>query len=416
MKKVFCGHIGQCQICSHRRLTTVLSLGHEPPVHGHITKEKLNTPEITYPLNFCRCGTCGLLQLDYAVDPKILFSEDYPYLTGMTNMLVKNFRALANSLVADYKLTAGDLVVDIGANDGTLLQGFKEKGIQVLGVEPTDAALTAQKRGIPMIRNFFTKGTADYILKKFGPAKIITATNMFAHVNNPFEFLSGIKKLLTEEGVFVSESQYLMDILEKLEIDTIYHEHLRYYSLKPMQKLFDVNGFTLTDAERIDAAGGSIRVWAVKHKARISKRVKNLIQKEEAAGMYDRKTWENFAQKAISVKQDLIALLIVCKKEGAHIVGIGAPGRSNTLLNFFKIDSHLLDYAAERRGSPKIGLLTPGMHIPIFDEQKVLKEQPEYALLLSWHIGTELAKKLRTLGYKGKFIMPLPKPRILSNI
>lgn len=413
-QKPLYGRIRRCQICFGPNLKIILSLGHQPPVHSHVTAEKLHEPEITYPLNFCRCSRCGLLQLDYAVDPKILFSREYPYLTGMTKMLVRNFRELTSLLSERYRLAPRDLAIDIGSNDGTLLKGFREKGIRVLGVEPTQAARAAIKDGIPTLQNFFTKKAASAIRKKHGKAKIITATNIFAHVNNLFEFLAGIRELLTDDGVFVSESQYLLDIIEKLEFDTIYHEHLRFYSLKPLVKLFTLAGLNLVDAERISVAGGSIRVYATKGKERSSRRVRDIIRREVITGLYDQKRLKSFASKARSAKHKLLALILECKKRGARIVGIGAPARSNTLLGFAKIDSDVLDYNAERKGSPKIGLFTPGTHIPVVDEARVFREQPEYALVLSWHIGGELIKKLRESGYRGKFIMPLPEPRIIS--
>ncbi len=410
------GHITECQICGKNDLVTILELGHQPPVHSHLTAAKLNDPETTYPLNFCRCTSCGLLQLDYIGDPKIIFSLEYPYQTGMTNMLIRNFRALADSVTANYNLGSSDLVVDIGSNDGTLLAGFKEKGTKVLGIEPTDIAKIANEANIETIQAYFDEGIAQEARKKYGPAKIITCTNAYAHIYNLYEITAGIKTMLADDGVFISESQYLMDIIENLEVDTIYHEHLRFYALKPLITLFDKAGFTLVDAERITAAGGSIRVYAMKGNHPVSDRVRELIAKEEAAGLYDEKTLQNFAQRAIAARHKLLALLLDCKKQGARIVGIGAPARSNTLLGFAKIDKTILEYACERGGSPKIGLYTPGTHLPIKDEKQLFEDQPEYALMLSWHIGEELMKKLRELGYKGKFIMPLPEPRIVDTI
>lgn len=410
------GHITKCQICSHDGLETILPLGYHPPIHSHIDSKKIHEPEITYPLNLCRCPNCELLQLDYIGDPKVIFPPEYPYQTGLTNMLVRNFRSLADLLTEKYSLSSKDLVIDIGSNDGTLLQGFKDKGVKVLGVEPTDVAQIANKNGIETIQNYFDKETADAIIKKHGKAKIITATNVFAHINNIPELMRNIGEVLDKEGVFISESQYLVDIIEKLEFDTIYHEHLRFYSLKPLAKLFSLNGFTLVDAERITAAGGSIRAYAMKGERTQSEQVKELIAAEEKSGIYNISVLKKFADRVMQAKYNLVALLLNCKKAGARIVGLGAAGRSNTLLNFTKIDNTILDYNCEKKGSPKIGLFAPGSHIPIVDEEKLFQEQPEYLLVLSWHIGEELMKKIRQLGYKGKFIMPLPEPRIIEHI
>lgn len=410
------GHIVRCQICSAPNLKTVLSLGHHAPVHSHLTKEQLLEGEMTYPLNLVRCAECGLFQLDYIGDPEVIFPPEYPYQTGLTNMLIRNFRELANLLTKKYKLNSNDLIVDIGSNDGTLLQGFKEEGIRVLGIEPTNIAKIANENNIPTIQEYFTKETANNIVSKHGKAKIVTLTNAFAHINNLFEIMEGIDLILSDDGVFISESQYILDAVEKTAFDTIYHEHLRFYSLKPLKKLFSLTGFSMIDAERIGAAGGSIRVYAMKGKHKTSSRAEKLIEKEDEARLYDDGTLKKFKTNAIRIKQDLMRILLNCKKEGAEIVSIGAPARGSSFLNFIKIDNTILDYACEKKGSPKIGLFTPGTHIPIVDEEKLFEEQPKYALILSWHIGEELMKLMRKFGYKGKFIMPLPKPRIIDEI
>lgn len=415
-KKSSSRHIGpvtKCQICGNTKLQTVLSLGHQPVVQEYLTGEQLRHGEATYPLSLCFCSRCGLTQLEYIPDPEIVFPKTYPYRTGMTNMLIRNFRALAETLDEKYHFKPKDLIIDIGSNDGTLLQGFKEKGMRVLGIEPTDAAKVANKNKIPTIQKFFDTKTAAAVVKKYGTARIVAATNVFAHINNVPQLMANIKTVLAKDGVFVSESQYLMDIIEKLEFDTVYHEHLRFYGLKPLAYLFAKAGMSIVDAERISAAGGSIRVYAMKGKHAPSARVKELMKKENEAGLYDIKKLREFAAAAVGAKHELLRVLIHCKQTGARIVGIGSPARSNTLLGFAKIDEQLLDYAVERAGSPKIGMFTPGTHIPVVDEEKLFQDQPEYALMLSWHIGPELMEKLRTAGYRGKFIMPLPKPEIM---
>ncbi|MDP2709100.1 MAG: class I SAM-dependent methyltransferase [bacterium] len=414
LKKFNIGHIDKCQICSNNNLKTILTFGHQPIVQSYLTEKQLHEAEATYPLNFCFCPACGLAQLDYIPDPKLVFPKNYPYRTGLTDMLIRNFRELADTLEKKYQLKNTDLIIDIGCNDGTLLQGFKDKGMRVLGIEPTDAAKDARRKGIPAIQEYFNEKIARLAAKKYGRAKIITLTNVFAHINNVHEIMRGVKVLLGDGGIFVTESQYMLSMMRELELDTIYHEHLRFYSLKPLKKLFSLTGFTLVDAEKISAAGGSIRVYAQKGKHAVSARVEKQISAEEKAGLYDIEALRRYGQKMIGAKNKLMALLIKCKREKTAIAGIGSPGRSNTLLNFVKINDQLLDYTCEKTGSPKIGLFTPGMHIPVVDEKRLLRDQPDYALVLSWHIGEELMKKLRRLGYKGKFIMPLPEPRIIK--
>lgn len=412
-REAACTPILECQICHNQNLEEVVSLGHQAPVHAHLTPKALNSQEVFYPLNLQRCGECGLLQLGHVVDPHILFPPEYPYFTGLTNMLVNNFRTLAEILITRQSLDPGDLVVDIGSNDGTLLQGFKDKGMRVLGIEPTAVAEVARQKGIPTIRGFFADELVPRILEKEGPAKLVTATNVFAHINNLQALLKNIKTLLDEKGLFVSESQYLLDMVEKSALDTIYHEHLRYYSLLPLMKLFDHFGMSVVDAERIPAAGGSIRVYAAKGKQPTSERALKIVENEKEEGLYDEELYKKWAGNLLQVRHRLQKLLLDIRLQGGRIAGIGAPGRSNTLLQFMKLDSGMIEYACEKKGSPKIGLLTPGTHIPIVDEEVLFRKQPEFGFLLSWHIGEELMKKFRQLGFRGRFIVPLPEPKVI---
>jgi hypothetical protein len=287
--------------------------------------------------------------------------------------------------------------------------------MKVVGVEPTRAARVANKNGIKTYEEFFTLGSAKKVVAKHGKAKVITATNVFAHIDDTPKLIRAVKAMMGKDSVFVSESQYLADIVEKLEFDTVYHEHLRFYALKPLMRLAKDAGMSIVDAERIDAAGGSIRVYMKTGTHKPAARVAEILKEEEALGLYDTKTLRAFGERVISAKNDLLALLLSVKKTGATIAGVSSAARSNTLLGFTKINTHLVSYAGEKKGSPKIGLYTPGTHIPVVDEEQIFKEQPSYALILSWHIGEELMRIYRKLGYKGKFIMPLPTPRIIDN-
>jgi len=284
------GYQDKCQNCENNKLIPILSLGHLPPCHAHLTKESLKQSETTFPLNIVYCSECNLIQLDYIVDPKVIFYPDYPYFTGVTNMLVRNFMQLAESTIKKFDLKENDLVIDIGSNDGTLLKGFKKKKMKVLGVEPTKVANVAIKNGIPTLNEFFTKNTVNKILKNHGKAKVVTATNVFAHIPNSKELVNNIKEILTDDGVFISESQYFFDTVEKLQFDCIYHEHLRYYTLKPLIKLFSMVKMSIIDVEKIESAGGSIRIYTKKGDHPQSERVNDLIKKEEQLG---RTTWRS---------------------------------------------------------------------------------------------------------------------------
>ena len=405
------GHSSKCQICGSIDLQVILKYGHQCPVHGHRTKDQLNEEEVFYPLNLCFCNNCFLVQIDYIIDPQKVFYPEYPYMTSMTNMLVNNFRELANYCY-DKFLDSQDLVVDIGSNDGSLLKFFQEKGIKVLGIEATNIANIANERGINTWQEFFNSETVSKIIREYGKAKLVTAANVFAHIPNPIILTKIIKELLADDGVFISESQYFLDTIQKNQIDEIYDEHLRYYSLKPYIKLMELAGMSVINAERISSAGGSIRIFAKPGKHEASANVARIIKEEEKFGLYDLEKLKKFGNEAIIVKHELMELILNCKKEG-RIVGIGGAARSNTLLGFAGINNSLIDYIAEKPGSPKIGLYTPHTHIPIVYEERLFIEQPEFGLVLSWHIGDDLMNILRGKGYKGKFVMPLPKPHIV---
>lgn len=408
------GHFDHCQNCGKAPLTEVLNFGFHPPCDALLKASQLTSRESFYPLMFCRCTHCGLVQINYAVDPKELFYEEYPYTTGITTALKQNFHEMAAHLVSTLKIPRGSLVVDIGSNDGTILSGFKMQGMQVWGVEPTGVAQIANDNGIPTTQAFFNGDIAAQIRQDNGPATLVTAANVFAHVANLAPAIRGIHHLLADDGTFVSESHYLLPLIETLQYDTIYHEHLRFYSLKPMIDMMNRYGFQVVDAERIPNHGGSIRVYAKKNGGAQSERLKALIRDEERAGLYDAVTYDKFRERVQRSKWKLMEILSSLKLKGNRIVGLGSPGRSSTIMNYCGIGADTLDYLAEQTGSLKIGRYSPGTHVQVVDEARMLKEQPEYALVLAWHLGDPILKKLRAKGLRSKYIMPLPDPVILD--
>lgn len=410
------GPISVCQICRSPRLEFILDLGHNALCDSPLTPEQIREPETLYPLRLVRCEDCGLVQIDYSVDPALLFHPDYPYLSGITETLKRNLQATAERGREKFPASQDALAVDIGSNDGTLLEGFKKLGFRVRGVEATNIARVANEKGIPTTQGFFNLNMAQRIVDTEGPAAFVTATNVFAHVNHLGTLLRGIHMLLTENGIFISESHYLLDILATLQYDSIYHEHLRFYSLKPLAKLFDSQGFSLVDAERIPNYGGSIRVYAQKGRGRpFSDGVKKLIAEEEKAGLYDAGTYQRFARDAQVSRQKLRSLLVHLKEEGRTVAGIGCPGRAATLLTWCGISPDLLPYIAEQSNCLKVGKFTPGTHIPIVDEKRLFDEQPEYALILSWHYARDIVRKMRAKGLRSKIIVPLPSVRIVEG-
>ena len=399
-----------CALCKNKTLYRFLDLGYQPPSDAFLKDEDLNKPETCYPLQLYFCETCSLVQLGYAVDQKILFNE-YVYTTGTTNELVENFNRLVDSLVRRFDLTKDDFVVDIGSNDGTLLKFYMKYNIRILGVEPSTVAGIAVKNNVPTVNKFFNEKTASEIVEKEGKAKVVTATNIFAHVEDLSSFVKGVKEILADDGVFVTESHYLLSMLTNMQWDSIYHEHLRIYSLKSLIYLFDIFDMDVFDAERISTHGGSIRVYACKRGAyKKSENINKLLWEEEKAGLSNKQTYKEFQKKVLQHKMKIQEMLMSIKKEGKRIAGIGAPAKGNTLLNYCNIP---LDYIVEK-STLKIGLYTPGRHIKVVDEKLLYEEQPEYAFLLSWNIADELIPKLKKLGYKGKIIVPMPYPHIVE--
>jgi C-methyltransferase-like protein/putative zinc binding protein/methyltransferase family protein len=409
------GHLERCQICGGGDLAPVLDLGHQPPCDSLLTGAQLNAAERVYPLRLLQCRDCGLAQIDYAVPPEILFHPDYPYRSGITPTLVRNLQGTAATIVDTYHLPPGSLCIDIGSNDGTLLKGFRAKGMRPLGIEATNIAAIANADGIETIQAFYSEKVAQDIIASHGRAKAITATNMFAHIPNLGDLLRGVSALLAEGGVFVTESHYLLDLIETAQYDSIYHEHLKYYSLKPLIRLFAYYGFSVTDAEKIPNYGGSIRVYAIKGKGAPTPRLSEYLAAEDAAGIYGPDAFAGFADLVRRSKLDLQKFLIEQALAGRPAPGIGCPGRSSTLLNYCNIDRDLMPYIAEQSSSLKLGLFLPGKHIPIVDEARLFAEQPEYAVMLSWHYAAPIIRSLREKGLRSKIVLPLPHFHIVAD-
>jgi 2-polyprenyl-3-methyl-5-hydroxy-6-metoxy-1,4-benzoquinol methylase len=409
------GHLAACQICGSGQLQHVIDMGFSAPCDSLLRKDQLNAAESTYPLNLLRCRECGLVQIDYVVDPKELFFPDYPYRSGITETLRKNLHAMAAHVGARIGLSTGSLVVDVGSNDGSILEGFKANGMRVMGVEPTKIARIAQAAGIPTVNAFFDRGVAAQIASEHGRASLVTAANVFAHVNQLSTLLQGIGDLVEDGGYFVSESHYMLSILDTLQYDSIYHEHLRYYLLRPLERLFAAHGFTLVDAERIPNYGGSIRAYARKGSGHtVAARLRELAAEEAKAAAYEDGTYERFAERIRKSQRELRSLMVKLHDEGKRVVGVGCPGRSITLLAYCGITPDLMPYIAEQATSLKLGLYTPSTHIPIVDEAVMFEEQPDYALMLSWHYAQPIMRSLRHKGLRSKIIVPLPDLQVLE--
>lgn len=408
------GPLDACQICGSDDLVSIIDLGHQPPCDSLLTLEQLREPERHYPLRLIRCRACDLVQIDHVVPAEVVFHAEYPYRSGITPTLVKNLQGTATTIVDRYGINKNDLAIDIGSNDGTLLKGFKSRGVRVLGVEATNIAQIANAEGIETIQSFFDTKVAQQIVSSHGQASAITATNMFAHVANFGEFLRGVTIVLKDGGVFVSESHYLLNILKTVQYDSIYHEHLKYYSLRPLMLFFSYYGFTVTDAELISNYGGSIRVYAIKGtNLPTSKRLADLLAEEDRANINSAAPFDEFRNVVHKAKFDLQKLLADIRSRGLTVPGIGCPGRASTLINYVGIDPDVMPYIAEQKASLKLGMFLPGKHIQIVDEQRLFDEQPEYTLMLSWHYAEPIIASLRKRGLKSKIIMPMPAVHIV---
>lgn len=410
------GPITGCQTCGEKNLTHVLFLGFLPPVNVMRPVANPHKEEAWLPAELLWCPTCTLTQLGYVADPSLIFPPEYPYTSGTTRILRENFADLYARVQKMTGLTKDSFIVDIGSNDGTLLKNFVDGGHQVLGIEPSLAAKLAEEKGVRSLMTFFGTEATDQVLHDKGQADVITAANVFAHILDANSVTYNIGRLLKDDGIFVSESHYLLGLLETLQYDTIYHEHLRYYSLHSIKALLERNGFTVFKVERIPTHGGSIRVYAQKGKRfDIDASVEDLLTEEVDAGLTSDGWIRDFRARVTASKLALYELLAPLIRDGKTIHGIGAPSRASTLMNYVGLGSDIVSAVLEITGSKKIGFFMPGTDIPVEDEKRLYDDQPDYALLLSWHIADELMPNLKKRGFKGDFIVPLPEPRIVRS-
>jgi hypothetical protein len=372
------GEVNECGICGSADLIPLLDMGIQP------LPESLG-PSRRYPLNLVRCLVCSLVQLDFIPDQKQVFRRDHPYSTGNSAALRLHYRDLAAE-IAGYA-GPGELVIDIGANDGTLLDAVPP-GRCRLAVEPTD-----QGKRIPgavtWYREFFTKDLAARIREKHGPARVVTACNVLAHVPDPHDFTAGVRVLLDDDGTFITENHDLASVTDGLQIDTVYHEHLRYYSPATLAFLLERHGFHVTSVQPTDTHGGSFRTTARMYKPDFPHR----------------------ARVAATALRAMLWKIAVAEKK--VIYGIGAATRATPLVYFSGIDGYI-SLVCEVHGSDKIGHCLPGTQVKVVDESRLYEDQPPYALLFAWHMADHIIPKLREAGYTGRFIVPLPEPRVLD--
>ncbi len=410
-------HLTRCRICNKKSLTPILRLGKMPPVNYFPTKQELRKPQKRYPLNFCVCRNCGLTQLDEVVTPEKLF-RNYHYLTSASQPLIEHFHSLAQECVHRHFVSKDSKVLDIGANDGTLLLEFKKHGVKTLGIDPSvNAVMLAEKVGIKVLPSFFKSKIATTVRKKYGHFNLITSTNVLAHTHDVRSFLKCAKLLLAPHGVLIFEFAHLLDMVVKNQFDVIYHEHVSYFSLRPLTYLLDMLDLQIFDAKKILTQGGSLRIYVREKKSGTavhSPSLNLILQEEEDNHINEIATLQGFAKDVHQFRNDLRKLIFKLKKAGHKIVGFGAPAKGVILLNFCGLGASEIDYIVDST-LLKQGRFFPGSHIPVYAEQKLESDnQWDHILLLSWNFQEAIMRKLVPFRAKGtKVIIPFPKLRVV---
>jgi len=401
-----------CRYCGSSQLAIFLSLGDQPPANNFLRSDQIAS-ERRYPLDVAVCRECALVQLLDVVPPEQLFG-DYAYLSSTSKALAVHYAALAQGLTERFEVRSGDVVVDIGCNDGVLLQGYIRPGVVRVGVEPSTAGELAEWAGLSVVRAFFGPEAVEAVRRSSLQAKIVTATNVFAHVDEVGAFTDGLPRLLREDGVFVIEAPYLIDLIDQTLFDTIYHEHLCYLSLTPLAPFLARHGLQVFDVERVNfgASGPALRVYAQRAGGPhpVDARVARLLDDEERWGVRQFDRYQDYAARVEAVKREMLALIRRLRARGRRLCGYGAPAKGNTLLNYLGITPEEVECIAETNPR-KQHLLTPGTHIPVVSEEEFMARMPEYALLLSWNYLDHFLKKSEYIRRGGRFLVPLPVPR-----
>ena len=409
------GKLNKCQISNKDDLELVIDLGHQPLCDTLLNDEDLDKHEKTYPLRFYRSKSLGHAQLDYIVSGDDVYFPEYPYRPGITKEVGIHHSKRCLETIDKFNIEKNSLIVDIGSNDGTLLSFYKDNLMRVIGVEPTNTAKIAINNGVSTIQKFFNEKVANEVIGSHGQAKLITATNVFAHMATLGEVIRGIKNLLCADGYFIFENHYILNILKDNQYDTIYHEHIRSYSLTSILYLFKMYDMNIIDAEVVDRYGGTIRVTASKDNSiKVSSNVKKFLDLEKKSGLFDEKIWIKFRKNIEKTKNDLLNLAIDASNNGKKFVGKSCPGRCSTLINYVGLTKDLMPYIAEQSTSLKLGKYLPGKHIPIVDDEILLNDKPDYVLIFAWHYGKEIIKDLKSKGLKSKFILPLPIIQVID--
>jgi hypothetical protein len=399
-----------CRLCGSTALDGFVDLGATPPCERFLTAEQLDWPEPTYPLHARVCRDCLLVQLPPLITPEDTFT-DYAYFSSYSDSWVAHAARFVGAAVDRLGLGSDSFVVEVASNDGYLLQHVVRNYLRCLGIEPSvNVGEAARARGVPTLTAFLTPETGAQVRDRHGPADLVVANNVYAHIPDVVGFTEGLRALVADDGWVSIEVQHLLPLVRDAKFDTIYHEHFQYYTVLTAQRALASGGLALVDVERLDTHGGSIRLWArpTEVAGPPGARVAELLAEEEASGLHTAAGHQGFAPVVSRVRADLLRFLLDAAREGRTVVGYGAPGKGNTLLNFCGIRTDLLPYTVDRNPY-KHGRFTPGVRIPIHPPERIASDRPDYVLVLPWNLRAELLEQLRYVGeWGGALVFPIP--------
>ncbi|RBQ21761.1 SAM-dependent methyltransferase [Spongiactinospora rosea] len=395
-----------CRLCGSATLASVVDLGATPPCERILTEAELDAPEPAYPLHLRVCTSCWLAQIPPLITPEETFTE-YAYFSSYSTSWVEHARRFVDGLALDRDA----FVVEVASNDGYLLQHVVERGVRCLGVEPSEnVGKAARERGVPTRTAFLTPETGAAVRAEHGPASVVVANNVYAHIPDIVGFTQGLRALVADDGRVSIEVQHLLTLIELNQYDTIYHEHFQYYSVAAAQRALATGGLALVDVELLPTHGGSIRLWAApaEHAGEPSQAVLDVLGREKAAGLTELSGYAEFAARVGKVRRDLLRFLIDAADQGKKVVGYGAPGKGNTLLNHCGIRPDLLPYTVDMNPY-KHGKYTPGARIPILPPERIAEDRPDYVLILPWNLREELTAQLSYVHeWGGRLVFPIP--------